>query len=390
MRWVKSRFIFSVACALMLVGLSGARADEAKYVLPVGTSYKDFATADVAATMSSQAFKERQGNLSDYLPEDYDKDTRLHREIENGYLTLWAESQQTTLRVPLGWSAVFAKDESEILIISPDERAKIIVRLEPDADAFETTFDNPKRLDAEEIEKIKRSRKLLYRVTEWRLKKLGLELHEMSRGVWQNGDFQVDATDATDEGGRLFSYVERITRRGTPSERAFYRKKPKKEETIDSLPVPLSLALLTPADEFEKYLPLFEMILRDAGLKWGRTRIYPPKEFAEKVPESARFLALEMEAIAIARTGDDVAFQARFPNSFAEAEPFFKELPKTPTRTEISVSRDRDPVEPFLQIDIVRHFKVGKKFMAYDIKMELNNDKVELLGIFTTDDPDLF
>ena len=92
--------------ATIVVGApSRIEAAPAKFVLPVGSSYKNYAVAKNATSLETPGQFENRPFQN--AMQFYSEGERRQREIKSGYLTmlmLQSESNmQTTLRVPLGW-----------------------------------------------------------------------------------------------------------------------------------------------------------------------------------------------------------------------------------------------------------------------------------------------
>jgi hypothetical protein len=158
------------------------------------------------------------------------------------------------------------------------------------------------------------------------------------------------------------------------------------------------MSLLAPEKSFPKYLSLLGLLARDEGINWVREESLSLPEFRAQAKDAARFEAMASEAIALLKKDDLAGFFARFPQSFeggprAEAEaylrqavlPTLKTLPEKPMRESVTLSRDRDPVEPFYQVTLMREFQVGKAYPAYTVVMKRAGDKLLLDSIATTD-----
>ena len=357
--------------------------------LPVAPSYLGFvgsANADTLDTAAPSATRDKLGTPMSITS----MGEKRARELKNGYQTLFATWAQTSLRVPLGWYAVDSKENvDESLVYSPGLSVQIVGRA-----AME---HHPYQLDPDSFRALKTS---AVEGTRARLKARGLSGGPIELSELADDAFLVRAPKLTDKAGQPFSYVEHFSHRATPDERAEYMAKIAANEPLSPLPMPLAMSMLAPADKFEKYLPLFGLMVHDAGLNWSRDDSYTPAEFAAKVPEAARFNAVADEAIALLKAGDAAAFRARFPEAFegnspAQIDgylkrlvmPFFQRMPAKIMRESYRVISDRDPVEPKLEVSLVRDFELGpENFPSYVLLMERVGDKIELTAVGTTDD----
>ena len=357
--------------------------------LPVAPSYLGFVGSDNADTLDTAAPSSTREKLGSPMSIMTAGDKRA-REIKAGYLTMFATWAQTTLRVPLGWYAVESnKNVDESLVYSPGQSVQIVARA-----AME---HHPYQLDPGSFGALKNraAEQTRARLKEQNLSAGTIELTELADDA-----FIVRAPDVTDKAGHSFSYIEHFSHRATSAERAEYMAKIAANEPLSPLPMPLAMSLLTPADKFEKYLPLFGLMVHDAGLNWSHQDSYAPAEFAARVPDAAQFNKVADEAVALLKAGDAAAFRARFPEAFEGNEdaqieghlkqtvmPFFQRMPAKEMRTHYSVTSDRDPVEPKLEVSLVRDFELGpQNFPSYVLLMERVKGKIQLTAVGTTDD----
>ncbi len=358
--------------------------------LPVAPSYLGFVGSADTATFDGDAFQKQREKLGSPMSIITYGEARA-REMRKGYVTVFATWAQTTLRVPLGWYAVESNENvDESLVFSPGQTVQIVARAAIENSAYQADRDEFAKIKAKSVEQ-----------TRARLQKMGLKAATIERTDAPDGEsFVVSAAKATDKAGRPFSYLERFSQRSNKAERDAYWAKRAKGEPLSSLQLPLAMSLLAPSDKFEKYLPLFGLMARDEGLNWATENSLSSAEFAAQTPHAAQFEQVAAEAVALLAKGDAAAFQARFPEAFAGqskaeitryltqiAVPFFATLPAATMRESVTVTRDRDPIEPLLRATIRRDFEVGKEnFPSYVVAMERINGKIQLLGVATTSD----
>ena len=357
--------------------------------IPVAPSYRGFVAADNADTLDmgvQSATREKLGSPMSIITHGQKRE----REMKNGYVTLFATGAQTTLRVPLGWYAVESKDIDKSLVFSPGQSVKIVARSPVDNYQFQFDRDAFNKFKKKSVEQ-----------TRAHLKEMGLTAGPIEMLELPGDAFAVRALKATDKQGAKFSYFEHFAQRASKAERDNYWTKVAAKEPLSPLQHPLAMSLLAPADKFEKYLPLFGLMVRDAGINWTREDSYSPDEFRAQVSQSAEFDAVAAQAVALLKAGDVAGFQKRFPEAYAGNDPkkvaqhlktvvapFFQKMPATIERERYTVARDRDPIDQFFQVTMVRDFKLSdENFPSYVIVMQRVGNKVALTGIGTTDDP---
>ena len=386
---MKSRFIFLVACAGLSSLVAGARADEAKYALPVGTSYKAYATAATTQSLDGDVDKVRREKLGSSLSVLAQKQT-LAREIEGGYATVYAYGAQTTLRVPLGWFAVDSKTSPvDSLVFSPDLSVKFVAREALNRDKI------PRRPD--EFERIKKTAIVQ---TQARLKAGGFKVGVVTLIEGQNQSFVVSAPLLVATSGRIFDYVERFAQRSSPSERADYWANFASDELIVPPLPPISISLLAPHDKFERHLPLLGLMVRDTGLLWRHIEAFSSRRFEAEFSNATQILRVAEEATTLLKAGDAKALRARFPRAFEDSTPaeiqaylkqeivpFLKRLPNEVTRTEIVVATDKASLSPLLEVFVERYFD-AKDHPSYVISMKRVGNKIEFLGAGILTDAD--
>ena len=208
-------------------------------------------------------------------------------------------------------------------------------------------------------------------------------------------EFVVRADEVKDAQGKSWSYFELFAQRATSKERAEWWAKYDRGEALSSLPQPLAMSLLAPQAEFEKYLGLFGLMVRDEGLNWAREEVLTPEEFAVRAPDAERFVNLADEAVTLFKAGDLKAFQARFPSAFEgapqeELQPYFQDgaavlklLP--PTRTIVTLTTDNDPETLLFRVNFVRDFEMDGVFPSYAVAIEKDSksEALSLLGVGT-------
>lgn len=379
-------------CGLLCAALPAvSQAAPTMNSLPVAPSYLGFVAADNAGTLdmaTSNATRDKLGRPMSIITHG----EKREREIKNGYVTLFATWAQTTLRVPLGWYSVESKENvDESLVFSPGQTVQIVARAPVDNHEFQFDRDAFAKFKKNSVEQ-----------TRARLKKMGLTANTIERLDLPGDAFAVRALKATDKTGKKFSYLEHFAQRADKAERDTFWAKVDSKEPLSPLQVPLSMSLLAPTDKFEKYLPLFGLMVRDAGLNWTREESYSPAEFLAHTPYAAQFTDVADEVVALLKAGDVAGFQKRFPEAYEGANakqiaqrlktvtvPFFKKMPDKIERERYTVARDHDPIEPFLQVTFARDFKLAEdNFPTYVIVMKRVGGKIELVGIGTTDDPE--
>ena len=357
--------------------------------IPVASSYLGFVAADNAGTLDMGAESATRAKLGSPMS-IITHGAKREREMKNGYVTLFATGAQTTLRVPLGWYAVESKDIDKSLVFSPGQSVKIVARSPVDNYQFQ--------FDRDAFNKLKQKSVAQTRV---RLQEMGLKAGSIEMMELPGDAFAIRALGATDKKGAKFSYLEHFAQRADKAERDNYWAKVAAKEPLSPLQHPLAMSLLAPADKFEQYVPLFGLMVRDAGINWTREDSYTPAEFRANVSQSAEFDAVAAEAIALLKAGDVAGFQKRFPEAYEGNDPkkvaehlktvvapFFQKMPAVIERERYTVARDRDPVDQFFQVTLVRDFKLSdENFPSYVIVMEKVGNKVALTGIGTTDDP---
>lgn len=372
--------LFTACCVLAV-----SRADAAPKMLtiPVGSSYKNYAAA--SNTASFEAATQAAGLPMQIITTG----PKREREIAKGYATLFATWAQTTLRVPLGWSAFDAKNDIErSIVLSPGKTVRIVAR-------SILTEETSQRRDAFEQFKQKAVAQTRARLQAEKLQPGTLELLDAP-----NGAFVVRALNVRNAGGKAFSFIEHFAQRATLEERDAWWAKRARNEPLSTLPLPMALSLLAPAQQFDKYLGLFGLMLRDRGLNWAREETLTPEEFAARTPEASAVLQTADEAVALLRAGSVEEFLARFPEALsgqtrAQSEarlrqitiPFLQKFP-APTRTQITLVTDSDPQEPLFRVTMLRTAIIGETSPAYVVALEREKGQLHLLGIATTDDPD--
>lgn len=358
--------------------------------IPVSSSYNSFAAARDTASIDGvqgQAAREKAG----FPMQIISSRPKREREIKNGYVTLFATWAQTSLRVPLGWSAFDSRSNiEESIVLSPGKTVRIVAR---------AALEQPevaKHRDAFEQLKPK-----VVAQTRARLQKLGLKADTIELLDAPNGDFVVRAKNVRDAKGKSFDYIEHFAQRSTSAERKIWWAKYDRKEPLSPFPMPQAMSLLAPTQSFDKHLPLLGLMLRDRGLNWSRTESLSPAEFEARSPEAKKLTQVADEAIALLRDGRVEEFLTRFPESFdgqtrAQTEkylrekfvPFVKRLPATPTHSHIDLLSDADPQEPLFRATFVRKFTVGKTGPTYIVALERDGKKVWMLGVATSDDPE--
>ena len=382
-----SKFVIVAAvCALPAMSSHAAPMN----MLPVAPSYLGFVGAKNANTLDmgvENATRDQLGRPMSIITHG----AKRERELKNGYVTLFATWAQTTLRVPLGWYSVESKENvDESLVFSPGQTIKIVARSPIETFEFQNDRNAFSKLKQKSVGQ-----------TRARLQKLGLKVGAVEMMDLPNDAFAVRVKKATDKAGAAFSYIEHFEQRASKAERDEHWAKVAAKEPLSPLQLPLSMSLLTPADQFEKYLPLFGLMVRDEGINWTREELYTPDEFRAKVAFANEFDAVAAEAVALLKAGDVAGFQQRFPEAFAGNDPkqiaellqtvtvpFFKKMPAKIERESYTVARDKDPVDQFFQVTLGRDFKVSdENFPSYVFVMKRVGNKIALTGVGTTDDP---
>ena len=376
-------------CAFALFSV-GAHAAPAMKTLPVAPSYLPYVGADTADTLDTAHPSATRDGLGTAMSINSMDDKRA-RELANGYQTMFATWAQTTLRVPLGWFAVDSKQNvDESMVFSPGLTIQIVARAAMEHHPYQL---NPNSFGALKNEVVEQTRA--------HLQKRGLNAGSLELMEISGEAFAVYAPKVTDKMGHSFGYIEHFSQRATPDERAAYLAKIAADQPIGPLPMPIAMSMLAPADKFEKYLPLFGLMVQDAGVNWSRDETLSPAEFMAQVPDAARFDRVAEAAVALLKAGDAKAFRKQFPEAFegnnaAQIDahlktivmPFFAKMPAQVLRTSYSVISDRDPRAPKLQVSLVRTFELGpENYPSYVLVMERVGGKIRLNSIGTTDDP---
>ena len=378
------KILLGLLLSLAIVPRVEAAPEMAK--IPVGNSYLDYSAADDTATLDGEKFEAEREKLGLTMTIMTNGEQRA-QEIERGYVTMFATWAQTTLRVPLGWFAFEAKDNTdESLVLLPDKTVRIVARAAVSSESWQKERDAFDKLKKNAVEQTRQ------RLQAQKLTPVKLELMDISEQ-----EFVVRADDVKDAQGKNWSYLERFSQRSTPQERAQWWAKYDRGEALGSLAQPLAMSLLASKTEFEKYLGLFGLMVRDEGLNWVKEELLTPEEFAARVPDAERFVKLADDAVALFKAGDVQALQARFPTAFEGTpldglEPYFQDaaavlklLPPKPTRTAITLATDRDPENPLFRVTFVRYFEMENIFPSYAVAMEKDSKSGELslLGVGT-------
>ena len=393
---MKSQFRFALMPLILALCASVVRAQTAptNYVLPVASSYLGFVASDNTDTLDSSKRNPTRDKLG--RPMDiHSVSEALERETKNGYATMFAASASTTLRVPLGWFGVdYGKNEDESLVFSPGLSIQIVAREAMKELEFNTDRDAFAKL-----------RKRSVTQTRARLEAQGLSVGPIERTDFPDGAFAVRALEITDKAKHTFSYIEHFSQRATPTERDDWWAKRALNDpflNLPILPLPISMSMFSPADKFEKYLPLFGLMVRDQGLKWKKTEQHlTPDEFWARTPDAARFNAVADEAVALLKSDDIKAFRARFPTAFEEVQeqeiepylhrvmvPRLKNLVGKTARVEVTVESDRDPRVPLFRVTIGRYFELDEgDNAAYFVTLERVGGAIELGDIRVVDIP---
>lgn len=379
--------LLALGCAFFATSSHGAPTMQK---IPVAPSYLAFVGADNTATFDGDAHEKQRAKLGRPMSIITHGDER-EREMKNCYVTVFATWAQTTLRVPLGWYAVESRENvDESLIFSPGQSIQIMARSAVENQPFQS---DPKAFEKLKAESVGQTRA--------RLQKMGLKPGPIERFDLPGEAFAVRVPTATDKSGHKFSYLERFSQRSPKALRDEFWRTMDTGKGMSPLQLPLGLSLLAPADKFEKYLPLFGLMVRDEGLNWTIEDSFSPAEFLAQVPDAQAFNAVADEAVALLKAGDIAGFQQRFPEAYEGADPkqiaqqletitapFFEKMPAKIERENYSVARDRDPVEQFFQVTLARDFKLSEEnYPSYVIVMKRVNGKIQVIGIGTTDDP---
>lgn len=354
--------------------------------IPVGSSYQDYAVSDDTATLDGDKFEAERKKLGLTMTIMTHGDKRAP-EIKRGYVTMFAAWAQTTLRVPLGWFAVEAKNNVvDSIVQSPGKTVRIVARMPIESVTFqrerEAFVDLKKTVVAQTRQRLQAQK----------LKPGKIELVNVSDEV-----FDVRADEVKDANGKNWSYIEHFWQRARPAERDEWWAKYARGEALSSLPEPLAMSLLAPKASFDKYLGLFGLMVRDQGLNWTREERLTAEEFAARVPDSAKFVQMADEAVALLKAGDIKAFQARFPEADKDVgreakqeylqniSKVLKMLPPTPERTSITLVSDSDPETPLFRVSFARDFMLGKIPVYYIAAIERDgkSGKLSLLGVAT-------
>lgn len=366
-----------------------AHAAPPMFSFPATSSYNSFAASRDTTSIDGEqgrAAREKSGFPMSIISSG----PKREREIKQGYVTVFATWAQTSLRVPLGWSAFDSRENIEdSIVLSPGKTVRIVAR-----SAMEQQEASSNRNAFEQL------KPKVVAQTRAKLAAQGFKIGEIELLDAPNGAFVVRALNLQNASGE-FGFVEHFAQRSTKAERELFWATLDQNKPLSPLPIPHAMSLLAPMKSFDKHLGLLGLMIRDRGLNWSREESLSPAEFEARSPEAKRLTQVADEAIALLRENRVEEFLTRFPEAFegqtrAQTEkylresfvPFLKRLPATPTSSHVAFVSDRDPQEPFFRATFVRQFTVGETGPTYVVAMELVGKKVQMLGVATSDDPE--
>ena len=394
------RFTFLLICALVPVGLVGARADVANYALPVGASYKNYATATNGKSLEDGSYIATQKfdgepmtvDNANYTSAFIENGNRAQREKRAGYLTMDSWAILTTLRVPLGWFAFDNYSEKEdfnqAVIVSADKKVRIEVRLQE--------YDERALRQGTEATQLQLAAS---DATHAHLRAMGFEAESLEVASASGESLAVRAPKITGAGTN-FSYLEYYGVRSTPAERKAQMGAFGPDDYLLREQLPLIFSLRAPVESFDKYLPLLGLIARDEGLLWIIERHISLKQALEVSPLTQLAITAANQTVTRLKAGDIAAYvdgqmaDELKSSSFVEmiqqmsasdaAEllalkrkdfersartrlvPFLKNLPPT-TTTMVTLVYNRDPQYKQFSVELERQAKIGQRHLGYEV-----------------------